>query len=348
LNPVLAALQILVVAAGSAAVLAFLVSNFRYRKLELLAEEEAATKPQISPSALVIQLLAELRKHEVLLCRIQTPNRKDALSIGKLLKEQTREGDHHAVVENGVVISRFVCPLDHAERLGQRLVLLLKTHGVTQGSCMIWEPELDTEALMTWILQGDGHEPTGPLRVKVDVSEAAELKNIDGRESLAIDPVTGVFREDRVSRAIRRRLAERSRLKKEGTMIRVLLDVNGKDADPQMKGVADILMANCRESDLIGRSGAAEFVLCLDGQKEEMENAARRMQQAITLSGVSTRFGLTCMPEHGDSPAQLFDRAGVAAESVTESDSETLAWFDPEMEAQPDTGEKGNFVKEEF
>lgn len=346
----IALLQIVVVGLGSAAVLAFLLSNFRYRKLELLAEEEAESRAQISPSALVIQLLADVRKEKVLLCRVQTPSATDNLKIRKLLDGTCRETDVHSAVENGVTLSRFLCLPDKAAGLGNRVMGLLKEHGFTEGSVLIWQPELDTEALLTWILCGDNHEPTGPLRLAVQVPPESEEEPAESGGSSAIDPVTGVFREDRVSRAIRRKLAEQNRRRQEVTMMRVFLHAPEEENERNciMKQSADLLMQGCRESDLIGRSGPAEFVLCLEGPAGKMEGAARRMHRVLADAGLPGSFGLASMPEHGDNPGQLFDRAGLAVEKSSDKAHDSVTWFDTTMERSQESDGRETFVKEEF
>lgn len=335
----------MVVGLGSAAVLAFLISNLRYRKLELLAEEEIKSRPAVSPSALVIQLLADLRKEEPLLSRVQTPNPKDAQAICRLLSTNCRKEDVHRVVENGVVVSRFTCSLDHAEGLGKRLVSILTANGFSEGACSVWEAELDTEALLTWVLKGDGHHPTGPMRLKVDVSDAVREQE-PPESSPAIDPVTGVFRQDRVSRAIRQRMADRSRQKHSVTLLRIQVgapDSSGVQ-DEVMKKTAGVLMAGCRETDLIGRSGESEFVLCLDGQPDALEAVAYRLHNQLREGTVETRMGMASLPDHGDNPGVLFESAGKALEVMKGS----VEWYDPSMDVSSNEEEPTQFGKEQF
>ena len=339
----------MVVAAGSAAVLAFLLSNIRYRKLELLADDEASTRPRISPVALVIQLLAEFRKEEDrLLCRIQLPGDGDLKRLADLLRKHTRADDVHTVVENGVVVSRLRCPADKAGACAVRWAALLKSNGFQQGSLLMWQPERDQESLLNWILKGDQQAPTGTLRVVVDVPQPSP-EDMSG-DSPAVDPVTGVLREDLVSRAIRRLLAERKRTREPVTMIRVNLQQLPEDRsrDEVMRGMADVLLKNCRESDLVGLSGALEFVLCLEGTLLQAEPAARRIAAELRARDLPGNFGLASMPDHGDSPSTLFERAGLALETTWIPGNPEVGVFSEEMAGQPDTGEAGGFGKEEF
>ncbi|MDA3875210.1 MAG: GGDEF domain-containing protein, partial [Kiritimatiellae bacterium] len=325
----IAALQVVMVAAGSFAVLAFLVSNLRYRKMQLEVQEEAATR--MSPSGAALLVLEAVREKPVGALRIETEAPERGEEIRFLLQKHVRKEDQVRLLQSGVHLVLVDCPEYSLPRVASRIVAILKSHGVDKGTLAMSMPELNTESIFTWIQRGNSTNPVRNQRGGWTVlpengpSEEEEAATT----SPSVDPLTGVLRPDRVSRAVRRLLATHRRVGTEMSLIRVNVDqldeVNqrvGREAgDRVLKRVADELMASCRETDLIGRVEEDEFVLCLPATSKQSVLAARRMSEKVKDATLkvgdkeihfSAGFGIATMPVVGRNPTILFVRAGWA------------------------------------
>ncbi len=152
-------------------------------------------------------------------------------------------------------------------------------------------------------------------------------------ETHLLDELTGVLKPARVGSALQKFVARFRR--DESPVTIVLCDVDGLDqynnhygraaGDAILRLTARLLMDHCRETDLIGRTGEDEFVICMPCRPAKALVAARRMTAEIkkaTLEhgGNRLRFtacmGLAGFPEHGGSPVQLYDRARIALENA--------------------------------
>jgi len=166
-------LKWIVLLAGAGAVLAFFIHNIRSPKSVALREPASSERGQaVSPTALVKILMQKSEDQQLLLRRIQTPRPTDPKKMIPLF--ETTEGTHVAV-ENGVLVSYFPDYSGNADQLAKETMHLLNQNGFMEGSCVLWTPECTEEHLLTWILRGDNRQPTGPMRLQVDVS----AKSID-------------------------------------------------------------------------------------------------------------------------------------------------------------------------
>lgn len=337
------------VAAGSFAVLAFLVSNLRYRKMQLEVEEEAAAR--MSPSGASLLVLEAVRKKPVGALRIQTDAPERAEEIRSLLTEHLREKDQVRLLQSGIHLVLVECPEAALPRVASRLTGILKSAGLSKGTISMSMPELDTESIFTWIQRGEAVTPAENQRGGWGVVPGnwPRDEEVSVEESSSVDPLTGVLHPDRVSRAIRRLLATHRRVGTEMSLIRVDVDqlgeVNltlGREAGDQvLKAVANCLMVSCRETDLVGRVEEDEFVLCLPATSEQSARAARRMsdhlKEVMLRVGdkeirFSAGFGIATMPVDGRNPKMLFDRAGWAMREAKKKGRGLCVAFSPGME----------------
>ena len=150
--------------------LAFFIHNLRGKRSGDTASAGSAKDSRISPTALAGMLMEESDPQKLLLCRIQTPKPADLHRVRRMLEQHGNPDAVHYSVENGVVVSCYRRTAEQAESLGNETVSLLRENGFMEGSCLMWSPTMTSEALLTWILRGDNHQPTGPMRLNVDVS----------------------------------------------------------------------------------------------------------------------------------------------------------------------------------
>jgi diguanylate cyclase (GGDEF)-like protein len=152
-------------------------------------------------------------------------------------------------------------------------------------------------------------------------------------EAHVLDELTGVLKPSRVGSALQKFVA---RFRRDEMPISIVVcDVAGLDqynnhygrpaGDAILQLTARMLMAHCRETDLIGRTGEDEFVICMPCRPAKALLAARRMTAEIkkaTLEHGGNRLRFTaCMgvagfPEHGGSPVLLYDRARLALDNA--------------------------------
>jgi diguanylate cyclase (GGDEF)-like protein len=155
---------------------------------------------------------------------------------------------------------------------------------------------------------------------------------LPGQDHL-LDPLTGVLHPARVPHAFRKLLAT-GRIRNRPLCI-LRIDVDGMNeinqhlgrpaGDAVLRGVAQRLMRHCRESDLIGRLGDDEFLICLYGLPDDILGAAQRMAAAVRAEAVPSGdasvnctvcIGLAGAPAHGQSPGALFEAAGLALQAA--------------------------------
>lgn len=158
-----------------------------------------------------------------------------------------------------------------------------------------------------------------------------------------LDPLTGTLAEHHTPRAFSRFLASHRRRNIPIAVLRVDVDglgaINrhqGRDlGDAVLRHVASILLAECRESDLVGRVGSDEFLLCLPGPWAPCLEAARRLaasirNQPLPLAGglcITVSIGVAGAPDHGQSPSALFQAAGMALDASRASGrGHCLSW----------------------
>ena len=163
-------LKLVLLVLGAAAVIAFVIHNIRSEKAAAKRKNPSEHDRAVSPNALANRLIKDVESSSVVLCRIQTPKASECGRIRKLLEEQGHSESSHIAVENGVVVSCYPHAMDQVETLARTTQTILKDSGFSEGSCLFWTPRLNSEALLTWILRGDNRQPTGPMRLGLDVS----------------------------------------------------------------------------------------------------------------------------------------------------------------------------------
>lgn len=163
-------LKLVLLVLGTAAVIAFVIHNIRSEKAAAKRKNSSDQGRAISPNALVSQLIKDFEHSSVVLCRIQTPKPSDSGRIRNLMDQEGSSESSHIAVENGVVVSCYPHAMDQVETLARTTQTILKDSGFSEGSCLFWTPRLNSEVLLTWILRGDNRQPSGPMRLGLDVS----------------------------------------------------------------------------------------------------------------------------------------------------------------------------------
>jgi len=141
------------------------------------------------------------------------------------------------------------------------------------------------------------------------------------------DQLTGLLNRAGLEEAIRRRLADRRR----SPCAIAILDVDafkeindhyGHDAgDRVLRALSNLLSAQFRETDFVGRFGGDEFMALIDGadSREKLEQALQRLRaeiEGLCVPGVrgklSASIGAALYPSAGDSFEALYKCADVA------------------------------------
>lgn len=160
----------------------------------------------------------------------------------------------------------------------------------------------------------------------------ASLKLRETLRNLSVrDPLTSLFNRRYMEESLHREIAS---AKRKGHQLGVvMLDVDhfkrfndtfGHDAgDVLLREVGNILLLNCRESDIVCRFGGEEFVIIYpETSPEFVLQRAETLRQAISgmqlkhfgrlLGEVTASFGIASFPEHGTTIQELLKAADEA------------------------------------
>jgi len=125
--------------------------------------------------------------------------------------------------------------------------------------------------------------------------------------------------------------------------------------DQVLKAIADVIKAEVREDDLVGRFGGEEFVVLLPGtDANEIIHTAERIRRRVAslavtfdgLDGRTTADGITCsigaatFPEHGAHTDQLVFAADTATYAAKKAGRNNVQLaIGPAADASPDRAE---------
>ena len=147
---------------------------------------------------------------------------------------------------------------------------------------------------------------------------AGKLESDRVREDTLLDPTTGLYSWQGIVRRVRELGAAAERFSR--PLACVVLASSGDDDPATPHDLAQALREVTRRSDVVGRTGPAEFVvLAPDTEPEGAQVLASRMQSAAAtgLSGSTTYkvgvFGVSDLREAGLDPMELLVRATMAA-----------------------------------
>jgi diguanylate cyclase (GGDEF)-like protein len=188
----------------------------------------------------------------------------------------------------------------------------------------------------------------------------------DPEPSAVVDEVTGVLGAAYAPRALRGLLAEKRRRNLPLSIFRVDVDrlavynegvLGRRGGDAVLKRVAEILMSTCRETDLIARLEEDEFLIAVAGNADAMSKIAERMcervrENVLNIDGetfrVTISIGLARMPEDGQNPNGLVQRAGLALQVAKQRGRGVWRIFDLEMIKVQKSVDRSEEVREEF
>lgn len=147
---------------------------------------------------------------------------------------------------------------------------------------------------------------------------AGKLESDRVREDTLLDPITGLYSWQGIVRRVRELGAAAERFSR--PLACVVLASSGEEDTTTPHDLAQALREVTRRSDVVGRTGPAEFVvLAPDTEPEGAQVLASRMQSAAAtgLSGTTSYkvgvFGVSDLREAGLDPMELLVRATMAA-----------------------------------
>jgi len=129
---------------------------------------------------------------------------------------------------------------------------------------------------------------------------AAPVVAADTRSDI-LDPLTGILRRERIGTAMRKFVAKQRKDDLPVSAIFFSVDhfqkyvshYSEKSVEPLLKGFADLLSHQTRETDLIARAGDADFLVMVDCRPVEALVVAQRL--AAAARKIPVRFGSTSL-----------------------------------------------------
>lgn len=178
------------------------------------------------------------------------------------------------------------------------------------------EPETETQRLRRQVAE---------LKLRVAFLERDALTELLGRHMLERLLPTEFARAERNRRPL-------SVIALDVDFFKRVNDTHGHSAgDAVLQGVAQSIKAAVRASDLVFRPHGEEFVVVLaETTVDEAELvAARILSEVRTRTGVTVSAGVSCYPDHGQSPKSLLAAADTAlyASKHGGRDRVTSAWL---------------------
>lgn len=349
MNYLFATLQLVGVGLGAFALFALLLSYVRYRKMQLQAADHA--EGELSVTEAVLLILAELRRHrkqgQMGLIRVSVSPEPPGKDLKDFLRQHLRKDDFIFRLDRSRCVILAPCPNENLPALRGRLHQLLMQEGYQTGHLGMTVPELNVQTLCDWIVDEAQEAPPGSWLL---YPEEWPYQAEEVTPSVSMDGLTGVLKADRVPRALRRKLASFRRSGRKISLVSVDVDQlasynqsHGREiGDLILKTVADHLMENCRETDLIGRLEDDAFVLAIEGEADDVLSALRRMSELIKQTPLrigeneirfSAGFGLASMPADGRNPIQLMTNAKLAMEEAKKRGRGVCVAFQASMKA---------------
>ncbi len=177
---------------------------------------------------------------------------------------------------------------------------------------------------------------------------AAAEEPVPPSETVLLDPLTGILREDKMGGAARKFIA---RCRRDGLPVSVLHvdicrleDVNrrmGREAgDAVLRSFGALLSAHVRETDLIGRYGDDEFLAVLECAPPDAVIASRRLVEcvrdaAVTIGSARVPFavciGIAGSGGTGSTPGHVIDASGTALRQARKQGPNSWTVYDRAM-----------------
>lgn len=346
--------QTLLVAAGSFVMLTLTMSHFRYQRL--LREAQQALETGGATGDLKMWLVDQIGRRRVQLLQLQTG--VPLAGLRERVRPCLRSTDLCLMLRPDrllVVLSNTEAV--HVSRVAYRLHEALKTDVACGRMTVAGLPEPGgyrqkrltlaeeiVEALSVPESLPEGWElppPPEPFRVEIQASQEGIL-----------DPVTQLLHPDRVGSAVQKMLAAHRRREQPVCLVLTRIDeiksytetFGDVGRDALLRQAAETWMANCRESDLIGRLDDEHFVVLMSGKSEVILPTVQRVlsvvrQQACLLDNQEIRYTMGAavvgFPEHAIGPGPLFRNAHATLAEVSTRGRNVALVYDPSLRPAP-------------
>lgn len=191
------------------------------------------------------------------------------------------------------------------------------------------------------------HTAEATSAVAASPSAGQPTAAVESAETAAmLDELTGVLREDRLGTALQKLVAGQRREERPVSVL--VLDVDslrrynqqyGREmGDSLLRGVAQFLKKNTRESDLIARAGDDQFVLALDCAAAEAFSTAQRVLSEMRKTSfgrtglrLTATIGVAGWSAHSRHARGLLEEAQLALRVGKSKGRNQCMLFDPEM-----------------
>lgn len=166
--------------------------------------------------------------------------------------------------------------------------------------------------------------------IMIDITERKVLEE-ELSEMATRDPLTGLFNRRETTRLLDEEIARATRYNRTFAVFWIDMDhfkaVNDEhghaSGDRVLKGFAEVLEANLRNIDIVGRFGGEEFVVVLpEKEQEAAEETAERLLALVAskpqaledgqLVNLTMSIGIALFPEHGTEARTLLAAADTA------------------------------------
>lgn len=349
-----AVLQTLLVAALAFAALAAVLSFLRYQNL--VHEARAQADVGLEPNRLILLLAEALAASSIFSVIRLAPAQGAAADLQQHLRPLLRATDLLWQTRSGEVLillpNTEVSRVPYVTKRLKHAIQKFSTHG-TFAAVGFPEDVDDTQPAdpktprlhtATALLEHLNRKtpPTQSGWNFPDDPPPWDIRIAPGQEAF-LDPETGLLPAGRTHNALAKDMAAHRRRNKPASLLLFAVDeLDSYPAEQQLhvvRAAGTYLMRTCRESDLVGGLDAHEMVISMPGPLEETHAAAQRICEGSRDIDPKIRFTISCglaaWPTHGDTPAKLLPRAGMALETARARGRASCLIFDKSMIPHP-------------
>lgn len=197
---------------------------------------------------------------------------------------------------------------------------------------------------------GRAHILPAPAPVETDTRKAPKPQpKREQSTSTLLDELTGVLRADRLGTAMQKFMARHRKDNRPVSVIYLSLDYfhqyrdhyNEDAANSLLKGVADLLSARTRETDVLARADESEFAVVMDCAPVDALGAAQRLASDLkkvpfrvgsTNLRVTISAGIAGYPDHTGQAREMLHFAQAAMTAARTRGRSVCLLYQPEMQ----------------